>query len=230
MKFRKALLISTLSVAAAQDSVVDITYGSAIKLKVDGSKNFLRSLDVQWNGRRRNGNIVTTVGDETNPEIYWVVSPISNSVGFSGDIVKCGSVIRLKHAVTGKELAADASQKSNLAGMSEVTSVGDDGDEFSIDCVASGGGIWGSSGGDEKWQKGNKIQLKHVSSGGYLRSSTSWVYNQHNCARCPMIGDQEVVVSGTSGAGSQWVVEGGVIVRNPVVEEVEGDSEGKDEL
>lgn len=209
------------------NSPVDITYGSAVKLATEGTRNFLRSFDVQWNGRKRNGNIVTASSDETNPEIYWVIGPSSSSSSLSGDVVKCGSQIRLVHGVTGKELAADMGQKSNLAGMNEVTAVGDQGDEFVVECVTSSGSIWSGNESNEKWEKGDKVQLKHIS-GGYLRSSPGWVYNQHNCARCPMVGDHEVVVGGTGSTGTFWIVEGGVVVRNPVPDEDE--TQGKDEL
>ena len=232
---RTGLVVAGVIAAAQAESIVDITYGSAVKLGLEGTKNFLRSFDVQWNGRSRPGNIVTTIADETNPEVYWVVSPSTDisSPSFSGDVVQCGSKIRLVHAVTGKELAADLKQKSNVAGLNEVTAVGDGngGDEFVVECPSSGGSIWGGSGTKEKWEKGEKIQLKH-SSGGYLTSSANWVYDQHNCARCPMVGDQEVVVTkpGASGdSGTFWVVEGGVMIRYPKPEESEDDT-GKDEL
>ena len=213
-------------IASCVGNTVEITYGSAVKLGLDGSKNFLRSFDVQWNGRNRQGNIVTTVADETNPEVYWVISPSVTSTSLSGDGVKCGSRIRLVHAVTGKELAADLVQRSNVAGLNEVTAVADGGDEFEVEC--SSGGMWGSP--KEKWEKGDKIQLKH-SSGGYLKSSPGWTYTQHNCARCPMVGDQEVVVTsgGSGGSGTFWSVHGGVIVGNPPQETEEVET-GKDEL
>ena len=225
--------VCLLLVNVLAESSVDITYGSAIKLGLEGSKTFLRSFDVQWNGRSRNGNIVTTVADETNPEIYWVVTPSTTESNSSGDVVKCGSRVRFAHAITGKELAADLNQRSNVAGLNEVTAVSGNGDEFVVECEATSGGMWGGPGAKEKWEKGDKVQLKHVT-GGYLKSSSGWVYNQHNCARCPMVGDWEVVVTKDSsgGSGTYWVVEGGVIVRNPAPEEPEqeDDEKGKDEL
>ena len=213
-------------VASVAGESFDVTYGSAIKLGLDGSKNFLGSFDVQWNGRSRPGNIVTTASDETNPEVYWVISPPATSPSLSGDTVKCGARIRLVHGVTGKELAADLNQRSNVAGLNEVTAVGDGGDEFVVECAS--GGMWSDA--KEKWEKGDKIQLKH-SSGGYLKSTSGWTYTQHNCARCPMVGDQEVVVTaaGSGGSGTFWVVSGGVIVGNPP-QETEDVDKSKDEL
>jgi dolichyl-phosphate-mannose--protein O-mannosyl transferase len=224
------LFVFLIGFTSAAESPIEITYGSAVKLATEGStRNFLRSFDVQWNGRKRNGNIVTTVSDETNPEIYWVVGPSATSPSLSGDVVMCGGKIKLVHAVTGKELAADLTQRSNLAGMYEVTAVGETGDEFVVECLSQSGSMWSGSAAKEKWEKGDKVQLKHVS-GGYLRSSPNWVYNQHNCARCPMIGDHEVVVTGPGSSGMSWIVEGGVVVRNPVPDESDHDTQGKDEL
>jgi len=102
--FACCCILSLAAQVVAADTIVPVTYGSAVKL-VSGSsgaeKFLLRSLDVQWNGRARDGNIVTSISDETNPGVYWVIEPIAEGIA-SGDIVKCGDKIVLRHGVSSK--------------------------------------------------------------------------------------------------------------------------------
>ena len=189
-----------------------VTYGSAVKLMslVDNSKFFLRSLDVQWNGRPQGQNIVTTVADESSSDVYWVVLPVGSGK-VSGEVVECKSMVKLRHAVSGKNLQVDTNQPSTVSRQGEVTVNGGDGDNFILEC-----------GSGSVWDKGVKVYFKHVKTGGYLKSAPAWLYTQQNCPRCPIVGQREVGVSaGGYGYDAIWSVEGGVLVHEKVVESEE---------
>jgi len=217
--------MTALTASMAGDA---ITYGSAVKLASTGNeKFFLRSLDVQWNGRSRNGDIVTTIADETNPGIYWVIEP-STKTAVSGDLIACGSKFFLKHGVSGKYLFVDVGQINSVGRLSEVTAIGDRDSTTPIEWIVecSSGGIWSSA--KENWEKGDEVGIKHAKSGTYLKSADAWKYTQSNCPRCPMVGEREVGASpGLSGKESLWRVEGGVIIDTPKSNEA---SEDRDEL
>jgi dolichyl-phosphate-mannose--protein O-mannosyl transferase len=218
---KRLILCSIIGTGLASPDAV--TFGSAVKLvSSTDSKFFLRSVEVQWNNRPQGHNIVTTAQDETSPDIYWVIAPV-DVTSTSGQNVKCGSTVQLRHAMTGRLMHVNTKQRSTLANMHEVTAVtkeAGEADKFLVECEGS-------------WEKGKKVSLKHLNSGGYLRSQASWLYTQSNCPRCPIVGQREVGVgSGRCGNECSWSVEGGVIVREPEEEAGSDSSEGntKDEL
>jgi hypothetical protein len=230
MKAITACILWVSGVGGSETTV--ITYGSAVKLVSSTGGNekfFLRSLDVQWNGRSRDGNIVTTIADETNPAVYWIIEPVPEINRLSGDIVKCDEKFHLRHGVSKKYLYVDVTQKSTVSGQPEVTAIDDPESVFRVECQ-SGGGIWG--GKKENWEKDEEVSLKEEKSGMYLKSSHSGLYTQSNCPRCPIVGEREVVgSSGSNSKDSYWKVEGGVILHVPKPRQAFAESdEDRDEL
>lgn len=196
-----------LGLASAHDP---ITYGSAVKLlssaSVDDKRFFLSSLGVQWNGRPEGVNVVTTMLDEAKPEVYWTITSASDEKGKpSGLPVKCGSTVRLLHAMTRKYLHANRQFSAKLSGKMEAVTAGSPGskekaDDFVLEC------------NEVTWEMHSQIRLKHVATGEYLASFSSLQFHPHNCPGCPMIGHREAIVSSASGSESYWSVEGGIIL------------------
>ena len=221
------MLLSFVTLCAIPAFVMSqpVTVGSSIKLRSLGSANdkfYLSSIDVQWTGRPGGQNIVTTVDDESKPEIYWTLAAAAGEpTKPSGQELTCGSTVRLLHAVSGKLLHADGDNRSSLAKQTEVFSAGearniDTNDNFLVECDS---GVWNA---------GTVVTFQHLNTKGYLASHQGLTYTNQNCPRCPMVGQREVMITPHRAVPhAHWAVEGGVSVREfkEVVDEGSDDSE-----
>lgn len=103
-----------------------VTCGSVLKLMNSDFRVRLHSHDVKYGtGSGQQSITGTEVQEDVNS--YWTVKPASGSVCQRGEAVKCGSVIRLEHLETKKNLHSHYFQ-SPLSGNQEISCYGDEGE------------------------------------------------------------------------------------------------------
>ncbi|KAF4678744.1 Stromal cell-derived factor 2-like protein 1 [Perkinsus olseni] len=232
------IIMSILAVLVVSSDSMDtiITCGSVVKLESLSTKDavvhehyYLRSSGISW-GSGAGQQIVTVRKDDnqgagdarSTNDAYWLVEGPSSSSCVSGDNIKCGSIIRLKHVSTNKYLHSHR-DTSNLSGQQEVTGYdgGDDGDDWIIDCITNTGVV-----DDDYWLYNTAISLRHRTTGKYLTSSSKYQYHEGNCPGCPIIGDREVAC-GSSSKDNEWKVAGGMIITQQTPDEGDDNDEGK---
>lgn len=177
-----------------------LTCGSTIKLLQKSSGYNLHSHPVAW-GSGSGQQSVTTHSSNNDANSNWVVKEGHNGpLCEAGNPIRCGTVIRLEHAITSKNLHSHLF-KAPLSGNQEVSGYGDNGfgdtgDNWEIVCDA----------GEEYWKRDSVIQLKHVDTGKFLTSSESSEFNQGNCGgQCPIMGQREVSATSYKDKRTQWV-------------------------
>ncbi|KAF4733486.1 Stromal cell-derived factor 2-like protein 1 [Perkinsus olseni] len=234
------MMMSILAVLVVSSDSMDtiITCGSVVKLESLSTKDddvhdhyYLRSSGISWGSGA--GQQIVTVRKDDNQEAgdarstndaYWLVEGPSSSSCVSGDNIKCGSILRLKHVSTNKYLHSHR-DISNLSGQQEVTGYdgGDDGDDWIIDCITTTGAVVDY---DDYWLYNTAVSLRHRTTGKYLRSSSKYQYHEGNCPGCPIIGDREVACG--SSKDNEWKVAGGMIITQQTPGEGDNnDDEGK---
>mmetsp|Transcript_6149 Transcript_6149/g.5077 ORF Transcript_6149/g.5077 Transcript_6149/m.5077 type:complete len:254 (+) Transcript_6149:44-805(+) len=237
------LILSSYLIIYIEGSKVEdnniITCGSAIKINNlisssdDDNYYYIRSSGISWGSG--SGQQIVTVrrgGQEDNNDFYWLIelststtSSLNNQHCISGDPIKCGSVLRLKHINTGKYLHSHK-DPSNLSGQQEVTGYDgiddDDGDDdWVIEC------------NNNYWLMNIPIQLKHNNTNKYLTSSYKYIYNDGNCPGCPIIGDREIACKSISSNNKdttiQWSVVKGMIISPTTTTQDEEEEEEEQE-
>ncbi|XP_065009836.1 stromal cell-derived factor 2-like protein [Musa acuminata AAA Group] len=155
--------VSVRPASAAAADVVEITYGSVIKLMHEKTKYRLHSHDVPY-GSGSGQQSVTGSPDVDDSNSYWIVRPQPDSSARQGDIIETGAIIRLQHMKTRRWLHSHL-HASPLSGNLEVSCYGGDdrsdtGDFWRLEIEGSG----------KTWRKDQRVRLQHVDTGGYLHS------------------------------------------------------------
>ena len=111
----------------------------------------------------------------------------------------CGTVIRLTHQDTLRNLHSHASE-SALSRQQEVTGYGtgdgkgDGGDNWKVECST------------KYWTRGSPVRLQHVDTGKYLGTSANVEFNSKTCGpNCPIMNHLEAF--GRSSADSHTVMK-----------------------
>ncbi|KAL6599170.1 hypothetical protein ACP70R_046034 [Stipagrostis hirtigluma subsp. patula] len=91
------------SYAARPESVVEITYGSVIKLMHERTKFRLHSHDVPY-GSGSGQQSVTSFPNVDDANSYWIVRPQPDSSAKQGGPIAHGTIVRLQHMRTRKWL------------------------------------------------------------------------------------------------------------------------------
>ncbi|RLN04646.1 stromal cell-derived factor 2-like protein [Panicum miliaceum] len=151
------------SYAADPDTVVEITYGSVIKLMHERTNFRLHSHDVPY-GSGSGQQSVTSFPNVDDANSYWIVRPQPDSSAKQGDPITHGTIIRLQHMRTRKWLHSHL-HASPITGNLEVSCFGgenesDTGDYWRLEIEGSG----------KSWRQDQRIRLRHVDTGGYLHS------------------------------------------------------------
>ncbi|KAL6646537.1 hypothetical protein ACP70R_018145 [Stipagrostis hirtigluma subsp. patula] len=151
------------SYAARPESVVEITYGSVIKLMHERTKFRLHSHDVPY-GSGSGQQSVTSFPNVDDANSYWIVRPQPDSSAKQGDPIAHGTIVRLQHMRTRKWLHSHL-HASPITGNLEVSCFGGDsesdtGDYWRLEIEGSG----------KTWRQDQRIRLRHVDTGGYLHS------------------------------------------------------------
>jgi dolichyl-phosphate-mannose--protein O-mannosyl transferase len=169
---------------------------------------------------------VTALKSDTDTGSLWTVKETDGSpMCLTGDTIMCGDSVRLEHMNTGKNLHSH-SFKSPVSGRQEVSGYGENGegdssDNWILECHNSNEGddVTGNS----------QFYIKHQSSGQYLYTDKSSLYNDQNCRNCPIIGQSEISTGPSKSAGALWqIVSGYFYTPNKIegFEEMDDDNMG----
>ena len=111
--------------------------------------------------------------------------------------ITCGSIIRLTHVETNKNLHSHGVQ-SPMSRQQEITAfgagdgLGDRGDDWKVVCSTK---YWVRTGG---------VQLQHVDTGKYLGTSSNLEFNAQTCGmNCPIMGHLEAFGHNSNGEPNQ---------------------------
>ncbi|CAM9528828.1 unnamed protein product [Ectocarpus fasciculatus] len=196
------LLAAACSVGAGE---VLVTCGSVIKLRHDTTHFHLHSHVIKWGGGSGQQS-VTGHGGEDDQGSMWIVKEGDGALPCEvGQPMACGSVVRLEHVSTGRNLHSH-NFKSPLTRGQEVSAFGDSGegdggDSWEVTCVHKG---------SENWARDESVKLKHVSTKKSPPPPHGSKFTQSNCPNCPIIGQTEVTCTGS--ASSSWKADQGIFL------------------
>ncbi|XP_060517841.1 stromal cell-derived factor 2 [Cylas formicarius] len=177
-----------------------VTCGSVIKLMQTDYKVRLHSHDVKY-GTGSGQQSVTGTEIQEDVNSHWLIKAPTGKVCLRGDLVKCGSIIRLEHLETKKNLHSHLFS-SPLSGNQEISCYGDDkgdgdsGDHWTVICSG------------DSWRRDDSVMLKHVDTDVYLGVSGS------SFGR-PIEGQMEVVGVRSSSNSVHWQAVEGVYIHAP---------------
>lgn len=171
-----------------------VTCGSVIKIQQIDTGYFLSSENKNLNAGSGQ-QIVTFVKDTSTHNTLWWVRPADHSVAHSeypaeatcrlAEPIECGSVIRLTHQSTKRNLHSHAVE-SVLSKQREVTAFGQG------DGLGDGGDNWKVVCREKYWTRGAPVRLQHLDTGYYLGTAKSLEFNRDTCgSHCPIMNHLE---------------------------------------
>ncbi|XP_022905943.1 stromal cell-derived factor 2 [Onthophagus taurus] len=181
-----------------------VTCGSVVKLMNSDYRVRLHSHDVKYGtGSGQQSVTGTEVQEDVNS--HWAIKAGTGEVCQRGKPIPCGSVIRLEHITTNKNLHSHHFS-SPLSGNQEISCYGDDkgegdtGDHWMVVCPG------------DSWTRDDNIMLKHIDTNQYLAASGKTFGR-------PINGQMEIVgVRSTSGS-VHWQAMEGVFLHAPNIME-----------
>jgi len=196
------MLVTFVSLACCDSNFDYVTYGSVVKLEHQATKYRLHSHSINW-GSGSGQQSVTALEHPGDAGGYWRITEAYGGKPYGvGKAIRCGSMLRLKHANTNKFLHSHAvgsplsKQAHEISGYDEP---GDKGDNWRVEC-------------DSYWMRDAGIRLVHGNTNKYLHSTASQRFTQRNCPNCPIVGQQEVTGHGDGGSDSVWQTTEGVFM------------------
>lgn len=194
----------SILISAAKASLV--TCGSVVKLLNVDYRSRLHSHDVKY-GTGSGQQSVTGVETSDDVNSHWVIKGETGKVCPRGAEIKCGSIIRLQHMATNKNLHSHIFT-SPLSGNQEISAYGDNigegdtGDHWEVIC------------NEDSWHRHSKVQLKHIDTRKFLGMSG------RSFGR-PISGQMEVCGLPTGNTGSEWQVAEGIFIHpNEIVKPI----------
>jgi dolichyl-phosphate-mannose--protein O-mannosyl transferase len=213
--YLKSLLTNTYVVPKDFEYV---TCGSTIKLIHEGSRFRLHSHDIAY-GSGSGQQSVTAHGSRNDPNSYWIVKePDSATPCAIGTKIKCGSVIRLEHASTRRNLHSHAirapltSRHHEVSGYG-VAGEGDSQDNWIVECQENQQcSAADQCEDDDNWKREELIRLRNQETGNYLFTFGDIRFDDSNCPRCPINGQQEVSATFDKSAKTLWFAGEGIYI------------------
>lgn len=199
-KLSQSVEIILLFFVCCVHDYIDATYitcGSVIKLVNVNSGIRLHSHDIKY-GSGSGQQSVTGTDKQEDVNSYWQVKAKTDEVCERGKPIDCGSVIRLQHIQTGKNLHSHHFS-SPLSGNQEVSAFGssgqgDTGDNWIVLC------------GGSKWDHNGQVRFKHSDTEVFLSVSG------HTYGR-PIHGQMEIIGQTYSDQSAYWITKEGVYVK-----------------
>ncbi|XP_044729891.1 stromal cell-derived factor 2 [Chrysoperla carnea] len=137
-----------------------VTCGTVLKLMNSDLQVRLHSHDVKYGtGSGQQSVTGTELTEDVNS--HWLVKAGTGKLCNRGEPIKCGSIIRLEHLATHKNLHSHRFE-SPLSGGQEISCYGsgdgegDSGDHWELVCSG------------DKWLRDESVMLKHVETDKYL--------------------------------------------------------------
>eukprot|EP00922_Rhytidocystis_sp_ex-Travisia-forbesii_P014574 GHVS01021786.1.p1 GENE.GHVS01021786.1~~GHVS01021786.1.p1 ORF type:complete len:236 (+),score=41.00 GHVS01021786.1:80-787(+) len=221
---------SLFLLACVVEAKVPVTYGSSVALRHNTSGFKLFSAKIAWGSGSGQQAVTGIGGDNYDETVLWYVKEPHDAKASSatGSPVSCGSVVRLEHADSNKNLHSHEIP-SPISGQNEVSAFGtngdgNEGDNFVVECVRDG-----KINNSSPWTTKDYVALRHEGMHGFLKGSASKKFNRDNCPRCPIEGHMEIVVGNSGNEPTQeelWKAVDGVFLSNQAELEEEDDSSG----
>ena len=178
-------------------SSTTVTCGSVLKLMNVNSGIRLHSHDIKY-GSGSGQQSVTGTDKQEDVNSYWQIGAKTDEQCERGTPIECGSIIRLTHLQTKKNLHSHHFP-SPLSHNQEVSAFGKDGD-------GDTGDNWQILCGGKHWELNSNIRFKHVDTEMYL-SSSGHVYGR------PIQGQMEIIASTYSDSSVYWIAKEGIFVK-----------------
>mmetsp|Transcript_4685 Transcript_4685/g.6911 ORF Transcript_4685/g.6911 Transcript_4685/m.6911 type:complete len:227 (-) Transcript_4685:353-1033(-) len=203
MRFFPPLILLLLVLSRAEED--QVTCGSVVTLRHQETKFYLHSHSISWGSGSKQQSVTAHTSADNHENLFVVTEAHEETPCEVGEPIACGSIIRLNHHTTGKNLHSHLFS-SPLAKQQEVSCFGDEygngdtGDNWIISC-------------DNRstfWMRNKPIRLKHKDTGKYLQTQASHMFDQRNCRNCPIVGQQEVYAAGKANANNLWYTDEGV--------------------
>lgn len=195
--------MESLIVLAARQQYV--TCGSVLKLLNIDYKVRLHSHDVKYGtGSGQQSVTGTELSEDVNS--HWLVKSATGKNCGRGEPFRCGSIIRLEHLATHKNLHSHRFQ-SPLSGGQEVSAYGDQdgegdtGDHWEVVCTS------------ESWKRDDPVILKHVDTDMYL-SASGRTFGR------PINGQVEIAGVRSMSGAVHWQAAEGLFLHAPDIEPI----------
>jgi len=186
--------ISVLSVGTATQLV---TCGSITKLYNPQYDVRLHSHDVKYgSGSGQQSVTGTKVAEDHNSN--WRVKGTPGTPCTRGEPVQCGSVVRLEHVATGRNLHSHLFS-SPLSDQQEVSCFGEEGE-------GDTGDVWRVTCDTGDWRRDESVTLRHV-------DTDAWLAVSHAVYGRPISGQHEVVGAMRQTQAARWQTREGVFVQ-----------------
>ncbi|RWS30213.1 stromal cell-derived factor 2-like protein [Leptotrombidium deliense] len=174
-----------------------VTCGSVIKLVNNNYNARLHSHDVKY-GSGSGQQSVTATEDKEDSNSYWSVLGKNGDHCTRGQPIKCGSVVRLRHLASNKNLHSHLFS-SPLSGNQEVSAFGkagegDTGDDWTVTCS------------EEHWERDVNVRFKHV-------DTEMWLSTSGRSYGRPISGQLEVVGVSRPDSSSYWQTAEGIYIK-----------------
>uniref|UniRef100_K3X1Y8 MIR domain-containing protein n=1 Tax=Globisporangium ultimum (strain ATCC 200006 / CBS 805.95 / DAOM BR144) TaxID=431595 RepID=K3X1Y8_GLOUD len=213
--------------ACAEDSSADLTYptgfeyvtcGSSIKLVHEQTRFRLHSHEIAYGGGSGQQSI-TAHGSRNDRNSYWLVKEGDGEAGcVVGDKIQCDAKIRLEHVPTRRNLHTHNFGAPLTVGHDEVSGFGVAGegdalDTWIVECEESKQCSAADQCEDDgQWKRGEIVRLKSAGTGKYLVTGPHARFDDSNCPRCPINGQQEVSATSEKRENSLWFAGEGIYV------------------
>jgi dolichyl-phosphate-mannose--protein O-mannosyl transferase len=159
--------------------------------------------------------IVTATSNPTTTDtLWWIRGPDKPRGGKKnacqegpGQMIECGSLIRLTHINTMKNLhshgmASPLSKQQEVSAYGLGDGKGDGGDDWTVICP---------KGSSKYWKREEPTHFQHVDTGKFLGASSTVKFTHSNCGHsCPILNHLEAFGRNQQDNFSLFVVEMGV--------------------
>ncbi|KAE9031720.1 hypothetical protein PR003_g11793 [Phytophthora rubi] len=219
----------TCEEACAEDSSADLSYpqgfehvtcGSSIKLVHEPSRYRLHSHEIAY-GSGSQQQSVTTHMARNDVNSYWLVKEGDGETACEvGKPIECGATLRLEHMQTRRNLhshshmfKAPLSSQSLEVSAFGVAGEGDRMDTWVLECQENQQcSADGQCEDDGLWKRGELVRFRHRSTNHLLSTSSKSRFDDSNCPRCPINGQQEVSATSFRGDDTLWFAGEGIYV------------------
>ncbi|TMW66174.1 hypothetical protein Poli38472_003939 [Pythium oligandrum] len=213
--------------ACRQDASVELSYpqgfeyvtcGSSIKLVHETSRFRLHSHEIAY-GSGSGQQSVTAHSARNDPNSYWLVKEADSASACSlGEKLQCGATIRLEHIQTRRNLhthqfRAPLTQHHHEVSGFGVAGDGDAGDNWIVECEENQQCSAADKCEDDGlWKRGELVRLRSAATGHYLVTSARARFDDSNCPRCPINGQQQVSATTEKDELTFWSAGEGIYV------------------
>lgn len=174
---------------------------------VESGGNHYLSSENKNLGSGSGQQIVTWIPNKSATSALWWIQESNDADScLAGDLIPCGSKIRLTHLDTKRNLHSHG-VPSPLSRQQEVTGFGEDGkgdtgDDWIVECPAG-----------KHWMRDTNVRIFHVDTEKYLSGSANVKFTQQNCGHgCPILNHLEAFGRKQKDNYSYLKVEMGVLL------------------